>query len=138
MFFGDKGVILRSSISSNVKIVLAIAQAQDGLPEAPLVKILVRRNTETLNRKGTSPYKAWLSGKEVSAVIHSLQRVLVLMDEMVEGTLDLTHHFMEDEDTLLMVKTPTTAAPTIENMFASKKEEEPEGQAIEVDPSDLF
>ena len=128
--FLDKGIIIKSQLSDTVKILLALYQNQDsGIgSKVPYVKILVKRLKPSYNgtRKRTTLYKNWITLKEVYAVIASLQRAAVAMEEYYEGTLALDKILTEDEDAANFIYRESAAQPTIDNMFLMEDSKEKE------------
>lgn len=127
--FQEKGIILKSALSDNVKVTLALWPVEKGAEQHKmLAKVTVRRRNKFGAYKTNQPYKSWLSAREVAGVITSMQRALVLMDEYNEGTLDMKDILAEDEDARLFTATESVMYPTIEGMFdmseALKKERE--------------
>lgn len=112
---GDKGVIVKSALSENIKVTLGLwgdPELQVSKPYTLLAKPTARRHTRG-GIKTTDIYKTWLSLKEVYALRSALDRAVILMEEYFEGTLDLEDILKEDEDALRFI----TESPTIKNMF---------------------
>jgi hypothetical protein len=136
--FKEKGVVLRSALASNLKVIIGL-WPDENTPtgQAILAKPLVRR----MNRKGTFKtnqlYKAWLDPREVRALIAALERAAVLMDEHVEGTIDLSHLLAEDEDARLFVGTESVMYPTIDGMFDMTEHLEKEKEKLEEEDDDF-
>lgn len=122
---GDKGVIIKSALSENVKIILGLwgNEARQQAPHKLLAKPTIRRHTRG-GIKHTDIYKSWISLKEAYALRSALDRTIILMEEYFEGTLDLEQILKEDEDALRFI----TETPSMQNMFdhgnAPKTEEE--------------
>ena len=144
--FKEKGVILKSALSKNVKVTIALWEPSDQ-QRAPtiLAKPTVQRMSESGFFKSNQPYKTWLTPRELIALKQLMDRAAIMMDEYSEGTLDLRSILSEDEDARLFTTTESVLYPTIEGAFSmdeglAEKEsaiEKSEQEAI-VDEDPLF
>lgn len=116
--FKDRGVVIQTKISENVKVILAL-YPDNRNPEqyTILAKPVVKKFKKSGNYKSSQMYKTWLSIWEVAALKSALERAVVMMEEYFEGTLDLSHILAADDDARLLVRLRDGENPTIDNMF---------------------
>lgn len=139
----EKGVILKSAVSPNVKVSLALWENEDTGELTLLAKPTVRRLDRHKRFQTTDPYKVWSTAKEVIAMRQLLERASVLMDEYEEGTLKLKDVLAEDEDARLFTRTASVMFPTLDGMFdmaegIQREEPKPDNGAVDTDPNDQF
>lgn len=143
--FKEKGIVLKSAISENVKITLALFENDTTGELSFLAKPTIRRLNKSGKFNTNLPYKAWHNARELAALQALLTRAQALMDEYAEGTLNLTDILAEDEDARMFTRTEGVMYPTIDGAFtmdegkAEVEESEPQSTGvIEVDPNDHF
>lgn len=90
-------------------------------PDAATQYVLLAKPTVKRRKDGVhhnpSPYKTWMTAKEIAALIPLLQRALTLMDEHHEGTLNMEHILSEDEEASRFIMVEGYKPPTLENIF---------------------
>lgn len=142
--FGEKGVILSSAISENIKAIIAIFEDGNTGKLRPLVKIVCKRNRLSKTpKRSTQLYKEWLSTKEVCALIILLNRISVLLEEHAEGTLDLRDVLAEDEEVERFVanrepQSTENLLDWLENGYPHSDEHADKEGVKDEDPNDLF
>lgn len=117
--FQEKGIILKSAVSQNVKGIIALYEDSKKGVLRPLLKPLLLR-VKSSHHKYNNPYKTWMDAIEIAGMISMLQRALVLMEEYYDGTLDLEDILAEDEHASNTVFTESIMHPTLENMFTPR------------------
>jgi hypothetical protein len=114
--FGDKGIILESSISNTVKLMMALFSRDSGetvLLSLPILKKSTNGNFQT----GKDRFKRWYNPRELVALRLLLERATLIADEYAEGTIELEKILKEDEDASALILTESDTKLTIQDAF---------------------